>query len=200
MTYWLLENRRDDLDIKRAVSRYGAKVAELSRELGSVLGITEQGRLNVLRTRLMEQRVPEHLAGRIAALEPMHCALDLVEAAMAARVAMGYAARAYFDLGERIGLTWIKEQIEGLAADGHWQAVARGTLRDNLYALQRRITLAVLGSKGRDAAGRVERWISRNAGAVEALKRVVVDLRTGSPPDFATLSVALQAVRRLVQE
>jgi glutamate dehydrogenase len=200
MTYWLLENRRDDLDIKRAVSRYGAKVAELSRELGSVLGITEQGRLNVLRTRLMEQRVPEHLAGRIAALEPMHCALDLVEAAMAARVAMGYAARAYFDLGERIGLTWIKEQIEGLAADGHWQAVARGTLRDNLYALQRRITLAVLGGKGRDAASRVEQWISRNANPVEALKRVVVDLRTGSPPDFATLSVALQAVRRLVQE
>jgi hypothetical protein len=32
------------------------------------------------------------------------------------------------------------------------------------------------------------------------LRRVVVDLRTGSPPDFATLSVALQAVRRLVQE
>jgi glutamate dehydrogenase len=200
MTYWLLENRRDDLDIKRAVSRYGAKVAELSRELGGVLGITEQGRLNILRTRLIEQHVPEHLAGRIAALEPMHCALDLVEVAMAARVAMGYAARAYFDLGERIGLTWIKEQIEGLAADGHWQAVARGTLRDNLYTLQRRITLAVLDAKGRDAASRVEQWISRNANAVEALKRVVVDLRTGSPPDFATLSVALQAVRRLVQE
>ncbi len=200
MSYWLLENRRDDLDIKRAVSRYGAKVSELSRELHSVLGITEQGRLQVLKARLVEQHVPEHLAGRIAALEPMHCALDLVDVAMAARVAMGYAARAYFDLGERIGLTWIKEQIEGLAADGHWQAVARGTLRDNLYALQRRITLAVLGSKGRDPAARVEKWIARNSIPVEALKRVMVDLRTGTPPDFATLSVALQAVRRLVQE
>jgi hypothetical protein len=28
---------------------------------------------------------------------------------------------------------------------------------------------------------------------------VVVDLRTGSAPDFATLSVALQAVRRLAR-
>ena len=36
--------------------------------------------------------------------------------------------------------------------------------------------------------------------AVDSLKRIVVDLRTGSSPDFATLSVALQAVRRLAQD
>ena len=119
---------------------------------------------------------------------------------MAAHVDIGYAARAYFGLGEQIGLTWIKEQIESLGADGHWQAVARGTLRDNLYALQRRLTAAVLACRGRDAAARVKQWLGRHVAVVESLKRVVVDLRTGSPPDFATLSVALQAVRRLVQE
>jgi hypothetical protein len=35
---------------------------------------------------------------------------------------------------------------------------------------------------------------------VESLKQIVVDLRTGSAPDFATLSVAIQAVRRLAQD
>jgi glutamate dehydrogenase len=200
MTYWLLENRRGDLDIERAVRRYAAKVADLFRGLGEVLSPTEQARLSVQRSQLIEQRMPEHLASRIAALESLHCALDLVEVAMAARLEVGFAARAYFDLGERIGLTWIREQIESLAADGHWQAVARGTLRDNLYELQRKITGAVLTCKGRDAASRVGHWMLSHAAQVDALKRVVVDLRTGSPPDFATLSVALQAVRRLAQE
>ena len=200
MSYWLLENRRNDLDIKRAVSRYAPKVALLFRDLPGALDVTEQARLTALRSTLVEQRVPEPLAARIASLESMHSALDLVEVAMAARVDIGYAARAYFGLGEQIGLTWIKEQIESLAADGHWQAVARGTLRDNLYTLQRRLTAAVLSCRGRDAAARVTRWIGRHLPGVESLKRVVVDLRTGSPPDFATLSVALQAVRRLVQE
>ena len=200
MSYWLLENRRDDLDIERAVLRYAAKVGELFHELAGVLSATEQARLNVLRSHLIEQQVPEQLAARIASLETLHCALDLVEVAMAARVKMGYAAKAYFDLGERIGLTWIKEQIEGLAAEGHWQAVARGTLRDNLYALQRKITLAVLTCKGRDAGARVDQWIVRHSASVDSLKRVVVDLRTGSPPDFATLSVAIQALRRLAQD
>jgi glutamate dehydrogenase len=200
MSYWLLENQGENLDIERAVRRYAAPVGELWRELNSVLGATEGARLNVQRSQLIEQRVPEHLAARIASIETMHCALDLVEAAMEAHVKIVYAAKVYFDIGERIGLTWIKEQIERLPVEGHWQAVARGTVRDNLYALQRKITGAVLKCKGREARERVDQWISRHVVAVESLKRIVVDLRTGTPPDFATLSVALQAVRRCAQE
>ena len=127
-------------------------------------------------------------------------ALDLVEVATTAKVKIGYAAKTYFDLGERIGLTWIKSQIEGLVYEGHWQGVARHTLLDNLYALQRRITQVVLGYKGREPAARVEHWMSQHVAPIEALKRVVLDLRTSAAPDFATLSVALQAVRRLAQE
>jgi NAD-specific glutamate dehydrogenase len=72
-------------------------------------------------------------------------------------------------------------------------------VREDLYALQRRITGAVLKCKGRDPGTRVDQWSRRHAAGVDALKRIVIDLRTGSPPDFATLSVALQAVRRLAQ-
>jgi glutamate dehydrogenase len=199
-SYWLLENRRSDLDIERAVRRYAGPVAELSGNLGEVLSATGQARLRVQRSRLIEQRVPEALATRLAALDWLHCSLDLAETAMAARLKIGFAARAYFDVGERIGLTWIKDQIETLPAEGHWQAVARGTLGDNLYELQRRITAAVLACRGPGPGARVDRWLEAHSTAVDALKRIVVDLRTGTAPDFATLSVALQAVRRLVQD
>jgi glutamate dehydrogenase len=87
-----------------------------------------------------------------------------------------------------------------LAVEGQWQAAARRTVRDDLYGLQRKITGAALECRGRDANARVDEWIRRRAAPVDILKRIVVDLRTGSPPDFATLSVALQAVRRLAQE
>jgi glutamate dehydrogenase len=199
-SYWLLENLRDTHDIERAVRRYGAPVSELSRELNAVLSATARAAMGAARSRLIEQHVPEQLAARIASLDTMHCALDLVEVATAGRVTIGYAAKAYFELGERIGLTWIKEQIEGLGVEGQWQAAARRTMRDDLYALQRKITAAVLKCRGRDATARVDQWSSRHATSLEALKRIVVDLRTGSAPDFATLSVALQAVRRLAQE
>ncbi len=197
MSYWLLENRRDDLDIERAVKRYAAPVAELADNLNAELSPTARARIVLQRSRLIEQHVPERLASRIASLDSLHCALDLVETAMAARLKVGFAARVYFDIGERIGLTWIKDQIENLVADGHWQAVARGTLSDNLFALQRAITGAILACHGQTAGARVDRWMQRQTLAVESLKRIVVDLRTGTAPDFATLSVAIQAVRRL---
>jgi glutamate dehydrogenase len=200
VSYWLLDNRRDALDIEAGVRRYAAPVAELAAGLTEVLAPTERARLGVMRSRLIEQRVPDELATRIASLESLHCALDLVEAATTARLPIGFAARAYFDVGERIGVTWIKDQIETLTAEGHWQAVARSTLSENLYALQRRITGAVLACKGKTPQARVDRWITGHAAAVDALKRIVVDLRTGAAPDFATLSVALQAVRRLAPD
>jgi glutamate dehydrogenase len=200
MSYWLLENHRGDLEIERAVRRYAGPVAELARELEETLSATARARMSAERTRLTEQRVPNELATRIVALEIMQCALDLADVARQARVRIGYAARAYFELGERIGLAWIKEQIEGLPAEGHWQAVARGTLRDNLFSLQRKLTGAALKCRGRSPDARVDRWSGAHAAEVDALKRIVVDLRTGAAPDFATLSVALQAVRRLTPE
>ena len=199
-SYWMIENLREHLDIERAVRRYAGPVSELWRELHSVLSATARARLAAQRSQLIEQHVPEQLATRIASLDTLHSALDLVEAAMAARVKIGYAAKAYFDLGERLGLSWIQEQIQSLTVEGKWQAAARRTVRDDLYALHRKITGAALKCKGRDAQARVEQWSRRHAASVDSLKRIVVDLRTGSPPDFATLSVALQAVRRLVQE
>jgi glutamate dehydrogenase len=199
-SYWLIENVRGGLDIERAVRRYAQPVRELAGELGSALSATAAARLGASRSTLIEQHVPERLATRIASLDTLHCALDLVEVAMAAKLRIGSAAKAYFEVGERIGLTWIKEQIDGLAVEGQWQAAARRTVRDDLYGLQRKITGGVLECRGRDPVARVDEWCRRRSASVDILKRIVVDLRTGSPPDFATLSVALQAVRRLAQE
>ena len=199
-SYWLLENRRTDLDIERAVRRYAVPVATLAQGLGEVLSATEHARLRSRRAALLDAHIPEGLASRLASLDLLHCALDLVEAAMACRIEIEFAAKVYFDLGERIGLTWMRDQIETLPAEGHWQSVARGTLSESLYELHRKITVAALGCAGRLPGLRVDHWLQSRAAPVDSLKRIVVDVRTGAAPDFATLSVALQAVRRLVQE
>src|SRR5271163_1671590 len=74
MSYWLLENRRNDLDIRRAVSRYADKVTQLFYELPGVLGVGARARFNALRAQLAAQHVPEELAVRIASLEELHSA------------------------------------------------------------------------------------------------------------------------------
>jgi len=200
LSYWLLTNRRDDLDIDRTVGRYGPFVGELMRDVGGVLGREERARFVAHRARFVAERVPEALAARIASLDALHGALDLVEIARKARVGIVYAARVYFELAERVGLAWIKQQVEALVAEGHWHSVARSALRDSLYGLQRKITAAALEGGGVEPGARVDAWIAGHALELGYLTGLIRDLKSGSVTDFATLSVALQSVRRLAGE
>jgi glutamate dehydrogenase len=196
-TYWLLRNEPHAGDIEAAVRRFAAPVGALGERIGAALGPAAHERTSRERAALTAQGLPESLATRIALLEPLHGALDLALIARAARVEVGFAAAAWFDLAERIGLDWLKGRIEGLAADGHWHAVAHSALLDNLYELQRRITAAALSGRGSTAGARVGQWLAARSGAVASLGSLTGDLRAGAAPDFATLSVALEAVRRL---
>jgi len=110
------------------------------------------------------------------------------------------AAGAYFGSGAEFGLDWLRDRIEQLDIAGHWQAVARGSLRESLFENQRALTLQVLeGSRERDPARAIERWRKRHEAQAAHARGVITDLRSQpSAADFASLAVALQSVRRLV--
>ena len=158
--------------------------------LTGVAGAVEQARLRVIAPASSSSACPTSSPPASPRWIRLYCSLDLVEAATVRLDADSRAAPAYFDIGERIGLAWIKDQIESLPAEGHWQAVARGTLSDNLYELQRKITAAALAGAGGGPVARVDAWIGAHAAGVDYLKRVVMDLRSAAAADFATLSVA----------
>jgi NAD-specific glutamate dehydrogenase len=76
--------------------------------------------------------------------------------------------------------------------------VARGTLREEAYSLQRAISTDVLKVGGaKEPDGAIEAWIASRGREVDSLRRMVQEMRSVDGTDFATLSVALQAVRRL---
>jgi NAD-specific glutamate dehydrogenase len=79
-------------------------------------------------------------------------------------------------------------------------------LRDNVYNLQRTLCLQVVAESrptARNSMGTpaeaVENWITRHRAAVDYLRQTVSDMRALPAMDFATLSVALQAVRRMTE-
>ena len=117
-----------------------------------------------------------------------------------AKLPIADAAAAYFGLGTALSLDWLREQIESLGVEGHWQAVARTTLRDNIYNLQRMLCMQVLTeSRKREPAKALQSWIERHKQAVDYVRQTVSDMRALPAMDFATLSVALQAVRRMAE-
>ena len=200
LSYWVLHNQGKDLDIERAVSRLQPGIRELIRDLPELIEGTEVERYEQALQRFAHDGVPPGVARRVASLGAIHAGVDIVEVALARRAPIGHAARVYFGLGAALGLDWLRDQIERLTVEGHWQAVARGSLREDAYLLQRKLCERVLSGKARgDASARVAAWLKAGGNAVQNLARTVREMRTTGSADFPTLSVALQAVRRLLE-
>jgi glutamate dehydrogenase len=200
LTYWVLRQHGHDLDIERAVSRLRPGLRELSAGLPGVIEGIEAKRYERELARFSQPGVPPSVARRVASLGALHSGVDIVEVALARRAPIRHTARVYFGLGAAIGLDWIRDQIERLAVEGHWQALARGTKREDAYALQRRLCERIVGKSRRgDAAAAVESWLAGAGAAADNVRRAVQEMRTTGAADFPTLSVALQAVRRLAE-
>jgi glutamate dehydrogenase len=198
LTYWVLRNLGLDLDIERAVSRLRPGVRELMGDLPELIEGLELERYDRALQHYARDGVPPRVARRVASLGAIHAGVDIVEVALARRAPFAHAARVYFGLGAAIGLDWIRGEIERLAVEGHWQAVARGALREEAYVLQRRLSDQVLARfRGRDPGAAIRAWLAQGGIAAEHLDRAVREMRSAGSADFPTLSVALQAVRRL---
>jgi glutamate dehydrogenase len=199
MTYWFLQNYPTDLEIEKAVSRFAPGVELLMSNLHTVLAGNDLRRYREAVAASVATGVPEMIAQRVAGLLPMNSALDLVEVAQQHDVPVELTAATYFLLGERLGLDWVRDQVEGLVSDGHWQAVARSTLRDNLYSLQRGLAAKVLASgKVKEAEPAVDGWLAGRRQQIDYLQQTFREMKNART-DFPTLSVALQAVRRLAE-
>ncbi len=200
LTYWVLRTLGTNLDIERAVSRLRPGIRELMSGLPDLLEGLESELYEKGLERFSAAGVPASVSRRVASLGAFHSSVDIVEVALARRATVAQAARVYFGLGAAIGLDWIRGEIERLPVEGHWQALARGTMREEAYLLQRRLADQIL-SRGRtgDVAKRVAAWLKTGDAAHENVRHTVLEMRAKGSADFPTLSVALQAVRQLAE-
>jgi glutamate dehydrogenase len=198
-TYWLIQRHRGALGIESQVGRLRPGVRELAGALPQSLEGLERERFNQQVASLTGAGVPASLARNVAACTALASAPDIVELAQAHRLSVAAAARTYYGVGSEFGLDWLRDRIEELDIQGHWQAVARGSLREALYDAHRSLTQRVLAeTRERDPARAVQAWRQKHAAATAHARGVVDDIRAqAAVADFASLSVALQALRRL---
>ena len=195
-TYWLIHRHAGELQIEQQVTRLRTGLAKLDEALPRVLSGSDLTVFQNRRERYAKAQAPEALSKRMASLAALRCGPDLVDIADHTGLPIESVATAYFKLGTALSLDWIREQIETLGVDGHWQAVARTTLRDNIYDLQRKLCLQLLTESRRQApAAAVETWLAKKRAAVSHIRQTLSEMRALPAMDFATLSVALQAVR-----
>jgi glutamate dehydrogenase len=199
-TRWLLRYRRQPLDVGATISHFSDGADELAESIPAILVDGDRKAVENAAGRLVEAGVPRELAERAAALGPMFPALDITDVANANGEPLDAVAAAYFALGDRLKLHWLRRHIEALPRDNRWRTLARSALRDDIFNQQAALTAEVLRNTPQDEqpGERIETWVYANEGPVHRAMQVLADINSSGTFDLSTLSVALREIRNLI--
>jgi len=198
---WLLRNRRAELNIQSHMERFADGVWAITSSLPEYLG--EQARTNWQNRleELVEAGLPRDLAAVLAGTGYLYSSLGIIEAREATNMPLKTVANLYYDLGDRLELTWFADAIAGLTPNSHWQALARESFREDLDWQQRALTSGVLrlASTPDDVSACVDAWQQKHRHMIERWKVMLSELKGTREPEYAMFSVALRELLDLAQ-
>ncbi|WP_166261030.1 NAD-glutamate dehydrogenase [Marinobacter salicampi] len=198
---WLLRNRRSELNIQAHLERFSGSIDKITSNLPDYLGAQAETEWQKQYQGLLDQKVPDDLAGVLAGTSYLYAALGIIEAQESTGVSLKTVANLYYSLGEKLELNWFAAAIAKLAPNSHWQALARESFREDLDWQQRALTSGVLrlaGDNG-DVNECVDEWMEQYAPMVGRWKSMLAELRSVREPEYAMFSVALRELLDLAQ-
>ena len=198
-TLWFLHHREHIRDLAATGTRFRPGANRLAPTLHEVVTPSYRDELDRITGHYVEKGIPAELAARIAGLDELYSALDLVEVADDTDREADLVAAVYFTLGGRFDLHWLGRQISSLPAESHWQSLARTALRDDLSLQARNLAANVLkrspGLKETEAL--IQAWEAERQPQIERCRQVFADVRSSATIDMPMVSVVLRELRSL---
>jgi glutamate dehydrogenase len=190
-TAWFLRYKRLGDPMEQIFQRFTPAVEALREKLA------DEAAASAKAAAWIAAGVPAPLAQRVAIAEGLYAALDIAEVAESVQRSVVEVTEVHAGVAARLALSRLRQQIDGLPAGSHWQALAKAALGDDLAGLQRAIALEVLRGGGGSAGQMLAEWEGRNSIALERAQRLLAELSDAKVVDLAMLSVALRELRSL---
>ncbi len=198
-TLWFLRNVPQPLDIQKTIDAYAGGIETLETNLETVLSDLEAESFAGRYALYSEQDVPEDIAKRIAGLEALESALDIVAAAVGGKRPVEDVGRVYFGVGDKLGLNWLRASAEHIVPENNWERQAVGAMVDDLFGQQRALTNAVLEtSNGQAGADAIDSWSQNNGSSVDKINRLISEFRASGNVDVAKLALANGQIRGMI--
>ncbi|KUP95511.1 NAD-glutamate dehydrogenase [Thermobifida cellulosilytica] len=197
---WLMRYRSFGSDLNAEIVRFREGVREIVPQLPEMLQGRDLESFNERRDLLTARGVPRELAVRVADMVPAYSTFDLVRVSEETGRSLREVAEVYFDLADQLQLSRLRERVVALPRDDRWSTMARGAVRDDLYAAQADLSAIILRS-GHTGEGPDElraHWTEKNRAAVRRATELLSEIWETERFDLPTLSVAVRSIRSLV--
>ncbi|HKR65799.1 MAG TPA: NAD-glutamate dehydrogenase [Thermoanaerobaculia bacterium] len=197
---WVLRSGYEKLDVAAYVGEFRPRVAAIENHLVQVLPASMLSTVRVRQAELMEDGIPESLARRVAGLDVMTSAMDIIRISRTdAAHGVEDVARVYFGVGARFSLDRLRNASSNVAAETPWQKNALSAIVDDLFNYQSTIASRVITETNGAGGDPVELWLAKRPRVVERVDQTMHDFRASSTVDLAMLSVASRQLRALVE-
>ena len=193
---WFLRNHPHPLKVSDSVNNFSAGISELSECLESVLSLYAKQELQASQQRFIDLDVPESLAQKIAGLEAMASACDIVQVARGGNLPVSVAGKVYFQIGSRLNIGWLRSQVYKLNTESYWQRLSHKTLVDDLFDEQRRLTAAAIKFFCTDDVCELalDNWVKANTKQIARYDQFIEDLKGN---ETITSPMLLVTVKRI---
>jgi len=205
-TRWFLRNRRTRLDINTTCKQFADGVAKLVKHATELQAKADLEYFVDLSKHYVEQGVESNLAWQVALMDSLYSSLEIIEGANSQQYDLLQVAKAYYELGNYLDLSWFRDQIVNYPADTYWDTLAREALRDDLDIQQCQLALGLLRlpepSPKKDATGPVNRfdvWNEKHHVLIQRWHYVLADLRSQESVDYVMFFVAIRELLDLAQ-
>jgi len=199
-TAWVLRQVGENLDVGHQVAHFRPGVEHIDKHLNEV--VYDRARQVIVdRTKgLTEAGVPKDIARKVAALNLLASGLDLIHIADTVSFDVKAVAPAYFKLGDRLGIAWLRDSAKRMPSGNHWQKQATAAIIDDLYALQADLTIGALSgaTKKSKVPDMMAAWMERRSAPIERIDQLMAELRALAHVDVSMLAVANRRLRGLI--
>ncbi len=199
-TRWFFQSSHIKEDLQHVIQHYAVRIKALEDLIPNLMaGFTKQY-LESLIDKFLKAGLSKEIARRIATYRAIYTALNIIEVATKYQFDLIQTAKVYFSSGERMNLVWFRDQIASDSREGHWNTLARLTLRDELDIAQRMLTIAIMSkdTKEPSAVKLIEKWMSKNTRPLERWERLLTMLHSSSDIEYTMFFIAIRELIGLI--
>lgn len=201
-TRWFLTARGGRIDVAGEIDKFATTVQSLASQIPDLLVGMERGLLQRRIDYFTDLGAPADLAADVASLLDVFSLLDIAQIAARSSQPAETVAQVYFNLSERFGIDNLLFAITALPRDDRWDALARSSLRSDVYGALAGLTAKVLRSTdaSADISERIDDWSKQNAEGQARAHATLTEIMESGRMTLSTISVALRVIRTLVYQ
>jgi glutamate dehydrogenase len=183
---WFVRNLDHPIDIAKTIKDYRDSIQSTAKAIEQALLGDAKTKINAKAAYYISNQVDANLADRIALLDCLISAFDILLVARDTKVDHSLVAKTYFEISESFSIDYLRKCAEKQINESYWNRLSIQAIKDDLYDKQRRLLQKIITDNDPD----VDKWRKKHEKYATIFTDFIDDLKLQENIDINMLILA----------